>query len=81
MISKKMYIAIGILVIIAFIALTGKGSSQQDQTLSSVPTVVPGQLNAPNVLAPGHQVIAGPLVAPDGGIIYILDNGEAREIM
>jgi hypothetical protein len=77
---QKIYIAIGILVVIAFFALMGRGNSEQD-LIASIPTVVPGEINSLDVFAPGQKVIAGPLLGPDGGIIYVLEDGGAREIM
>lgn len=80
--SQKIYIVLAFLILVIILAYTGKNRQQAiPLPITNVPAIVPGKINAPNAISPGHQVIAGPLISPDGGIIYILENGEVREIM
>lgn len=77
---QKIYVIIGFLILVIVLAFFGKDNKQQD--LKNVfPEIIPGEINSPNVFST-DKIIAGPLVSSeDGGVIYILENGEVREIM
>jgi hypothetical protein len=77
--EQKIYVIIGFLILVIALAIFGKNNKQQDLT-NVFPEIIPGEINSPNLVSPG-QIIAGPLMSPDGSIIYILENGEVREIM